>query len=65
MERGRQVTSQQTGFQIELPAAARGKIKVASTFGNTEAEEGAIATIVEGDFANGDLSNLFVTEPGE
>ena len=65
MERGKQVTSQQTGFQIELPATARGKIKVASTFGNTEAEEGAIATIVEGAFANGDLSNLFVTEPGE
>lgn len=65
MGRGKQVTSQQTGFQIELPATAFGKIKVVSTFGNTEAEEGAIAKIVEGDFANGDLSNLFVTEPGE
>ncbi|RKX40583.1 MAG: curli production assembly protein CsgG, partial [Verrucomicrobia bacterium] len=65
MNRGEQVKSQQTGFGIELPATQVGKIEVVSTFGTSEANEGAIAKIVEGDFAAAALNGLFVAEPTE
>jgi curli biogenesis system outer membrane secretion channel CsgG len=65
MDKGKQVKSQQTGFQIELPATAVGKIEVVSTFGNSEATEGSIAKIVAGDFADHGLGNLYVAETGE
>lgn len=65
MSKGKQVKSQQTGFQIELPATVVGKIEIVSTFGTSEANEGSIAKIVEGDFAAGELGNLYVAETGE
>jgi curli biogenesis system outer membrane secretion channel CsgG len=62
MKRADQIKSKQTGFQIELPATQLGKIEVISTFGNSEAEEGSIAKIKEGDFSKENLDSLFVAE---
>ncbi len=63
MNKGEQVKSQQTGFGIELPATEVGKITITSTFGTSESNEGSIAKIIEGDFADTDLTRLFVAEP--
>ena len=65
MKRAEQVKSRQSGFAIELPASEVGKIEVVSTFGTTEANEGSVARIVEGDFSNIPLDQLFVSEPKE
>ncbi len=62
MSRGEQIKSKQTGFGIELPATQVGKIKVVSTFGTSESNEGSIAKIMAGDFSEPDLSNLFIAE---
>lgn len=64
MSKGEQVKSQQTGFQIELPASEVGKIEVISTFGSRGAE-GSIAKIVEGNFDGDNLENLYVMEIGD
>jgi len=60
--KGQQVKSGQTGFMITLPGKVLGKIKVLSTFGNTEAEEGSVATMVSGSIANVATSDLMVTD---
>ncbi len=65
MKRAETVKSKQSGFGIELPATAAGKIEVVSTFGTSESNEGSIAKIVEGEFAGTDLGKLFVAEPTE
>ncbi|MCK5676228.1 MAG: curli production assembly protein CsgG [Verrucomicrobia bacterium] len=65
MSRGDEVKSQQSGFGIELPATQVGKIEVVSTFGTSESNEGSITKILEGNFAESDLSKLFVAEPTE
>ena len=62
MKRAEEIKSKQTGFGIELPATPVGKIEVASTFGSSESNEGSIAKILEGDFSETDLGNLFVAE---
>jgi len=62
MKRGSTVKSQQSGFGIELPATKIGRIEILSTFGNSEANEGSIAKIIEGDIPTSDFSGLFVAE---
>ena len=62
MSRGEEVKSKQSGFGIELPATPVGKIEVVSTFGTSEANEGSVAKIIEGDFAESDLGTLFIAE---
>ena len=62
MSRGKTVKSDQTGFNIELPAKQVAKIEVLSTFGDNEANEGSIAKVVDGDIASLDISTLFIAE---
>jgi len=62
MKRGSTVKSKQTGFGIELPATRIGRIEVISTFGNSDANEGSVAKIVEGDLPESGFDGLFVTE---
>lgn len=63
MLRGEPIKSKQSGFAIELPATEVGKIEIISSFGSTEANEGSIAKIIEGNFATTDLNLLFIAEP--
>lgn len=65
MRRGETVRSPQTGFDIELPATQAATIEVVSTFGDSEANEGSIAKVVEGDIADLDIGTLFVSETEE
>jgi curli biogenesis system outer membrane secretion channel CsgG len=62
MRSGSQVKSQQTGFNIELPPSRVGSIEVVSTFGTSEANEGSIAKIIEGNLTAADGAGLFVAE---
>jgi hypothetical protein len=65
MSRGKTVKSPQTGFDIELPAKQVALLEVVSSFGDTEANEGSMAKVVEGDITGLDISTLFITETGE
>ncbi len=65
MSRGKTVKSAQTGFNIDLPAKQVARVKIVSTFGETEANEGSIANVVDGDLAGLELSALFISEIGE
>jgi curli biogenesis system outer membrane secretion channel CsgG len=62
MSRGKTVKSDQTGFNIELPATPVAKIEILSTFGDNEANEGSIAKVIDGDIAGLDISTLFIAE---
>jgi hypothetical protein len=62
MSRGKTVKSDQTGFNIELPATPAAKIEILSTFGDNEANEGSIAKVIDGDIAGLDISTLFIAE---
>lgn len=56
---GEKVKSQQTGFEISLPASQVAVIKVISLFGESESNEGAICELVEGTISAG--QPLFVS----
>ena len=62
MSRGKTVKSNQTGFDIELPAKQIGTLEVVSTFGDNETSEGSIAKLTEGDLSGLDLNTLFISE---
>jgi curli biogenesis system outer membrane secretion channel CsgG len=65
MSRGKTVKSTQTGFNIELPAEEVARIEIVSTFGDTEAAEGSIAKVVDGDISGLDIGTLFIAESEE
>ena len=65
MQEGESIKSGQSGMQIDLPAKELGRIKIASTFGDTEANEGSLGTIVSGSLADADQSGLFIQETGD
>ena len=46
--RGERVKSPQTGFTVTLPGQEVAKIKVESSFGDNETNEGSVATLVSG-----------------
>src|SRR5882757_891773 len=50
LQQGQQVKSDQTGFDITLPAKRVGQVRVVSFFGDNETNEGSVAEIVSGDF---------------
>lgn len=56
---GEKVKSQQTGFEISLPAAQVAVVKVISLFGESESNEGAICELVDGNISTG--QPLFVS----
>ncbi len=59
---GKLVKSQQSGFDITLPGKKVASIIVIQLFGETEANEGAIATIEQGSIDGLDLAKLIVVE---
>ncbi len=60
MREGEQIKSQQTGFLISLPSTQVGLVRVVSLFGDSEADEGSVCEVVEGDVSN--TRGLYVTE---
>jgi curli biogenesis system outer membrane secretion channel CsgG len=60
---GDTVTSQQTGFLIELPGTEVARLRVDEFFGETEVTEGAVAVVIGGDLSGLDRSVLHVSEP--
>lgn len=60
--RGEVVTSGQTGLPISLPGQVVGRVEVLSFFGDDSAAEGAIARILQGQIAPGDIKSLRVIE---
>jgi curli biogenesis system outer membrane secretion channel CsgG len=62
LARGKSVKSRQTGFMIELPATEVARIRVISTFGTDETNEGAITAIQSGRVRETDRAKLIVQE---
>lgn len=59
---GRKVKSPQTGFSVTLPGKKIATIRVVSTFGDNETNEGALVTITSGSIANYKTDQLRVIE---
>jgi curli biogenesis system outer membrane secretion channel CsgG len=64
MVAGDTVKSQQTGFEVTLPATQVATIKVVGLFGETETNEGAVAEVTAGAIPP-PSPKLFVTEPAK
>ncbi|WP_259780417.1 CsgG/HfaB family protein [Aestuariispira ectoiniformans] len=62
MKAGETIRSEQTGFDIELPATKVGTIEILAHFGNTEDDEGSIAVIQQNNFAALPVKSLFIEE---
>ncbi len=60
MKPGKTVKSSQTGFDIQLPAAEVGTLKVVSFFGESETNEGAVTQPISGTLTGIDTSSLIV-----
>jgi curli biogenesis system outer membrane secretion channel CsgG len=60
--RGQQVKSGQTGFNITLPGKTVASVKVLSSFGNTEMEEGSIVAIEQGSIGAYTAADLVIVE---
>ncbi len=64
MIEGERIKSGQTGMTITLPGTPVGRIKVVAFFGDDEANEGSVATIIQGSLSGRDYrSSIYVTEP--
>jgi curli biogenesis system outer membrane secretion channel CsgG len=61
MKQGRTIKSNQTGFDITLPASQIGELRVEALFGDNETNEGAVTRLVSGELGEGRLEELFVT----
>ncbi len=59
---GKQVKSKQTGFTITLPGKEVAKIKVLSSFGETENSEGSVVELVSGSIEGYPITSLEITE---
>lgn len=59
---GKVVKSKQTGFPIQLPGKQVATIKVLSTFGDSPANEGAVATLASGSLNDYALDKLVIVE---
>ena len=62
MQRGKTLTSPQTGLPIELPGTEVARIRIASTFGDSEVDEGSVAQVLSGGVSGVALGDLFVIE---
>jgi len=63
--KGKTIKSPQTGLPIELPGTNIAKLRVLSTFGETEVDEGSVAEVVSGSLESHALTELFVVESTE
>jgi curli biogenesis system outer membrane secretion channel CsgG len=59
---GRKVKSPQTGFDVTLPGKKIATIRVVSTFGDNETNEGALVTITSGSISSNNIDQLRVVE---
>jgi curli biogenesis system outer membrane secretion channel CsgG len=62
---GERVKSPQTGAQITLPGRMLARIRVDSLFGDSELDEGAIATVFSGSLSGYKLEQLIVRYEGD
>lgn len=62
---GKIITSKQTGFPIQLPGKKIGTIRVEGSFGDTEANEGSVASLISGSLVGHKLENLIIVEAQE
>jgi curli biogenesis system outer membrane secretion channel CsgG len=61
---GKKVRSPQTGFDVTLPGQRVAQVRIESTFGDSEATEGSVATIVQGDVKGRRTDELVVLSEG-
>lgn len=59
---GTKVKSSQTGFNITLPGKRIATIRVVSTFGDNETNEGALVTLTSGSISNHKMDQLRIIE---
>jgi hypothetical protein len=60
MTLGERIKSPQTGFDITLPGQEVGQLRVESTFGDSEANEGSVASLTDGSVQGFRLDQLVV-----
>jgi curli biogenesis system outer membrane secretion channel CsgG len=62
MEAGQAVKSAQSGFEVALPPRQTASLRVVSTFGDSETNEGSVCEITSGSVAKAALQKLFVVD---
>jgi curli biogenesis system outer membrane secretion channel CsgG len=62
MEAGQTVKSAQSGFEVSLPPRQVAALRVVSTFGDNETNEGSVCQLTSGTVEKAALPKLFVTE---
>lgn len=65
MAAGRTVKSAQTGFDVTLPPTPVASLRVVSTFGDSETNEGSVCQVTSGVVDRAAVPALFVTEPSK
>jgi len=63
--KGKRFKSPQTGFYITLPGENIAKIKIDSTFGDSEINEGSVARIISGSMQNYKIEELKIMEASD
>ncbi|MEX8502451.1 MAG: CsgG/HfaB family protein [Leptothrix ochracea] len=61
---GKKIKSPQTGFDITLPGQEVAKVRVDALFGDSEATEGSVVSVVSGSLAGHKLTDLVVRQQG-
>ncbi len=61
---GKQVKSRQTGFTVQLPGKEVAKLKIDALFGDSEANEGAVGSVISGSIAGHKPESLIVRTNG-
>ena len=64
MTQGEKIKSPQTGFFITLPGKEVAELRIESTFGETESNEGSVATLVGGSMQGYGLDQLVIRTKG-
>jgi curli biogenesis system outer membrane secretion channel CsgG len=62
LQQGEKVKSEQTGFEISLPAKKVGTVKVNDLFGDNETNEGAVTELVSGTATESQRATLYLAE---
>jgi curli biogenesis system outer membrane secretion channel CsgG len=62
MRAGQTVKSAQSGFDVTLPPTAVATLRVVSTFGDTETNEGSVCEVTSGAVTRAEIPMLFVAE---
>jgi curli biogenesis system outer membrane secretion channel CsgG len=62
LEAGQKVRSAQTGFEVDLPPRQVAALRVLSTFGDGETNEGSVCEVTSGSVEKAAIPRLFVTD---